>query len=224
MEESHHRSAGRLEIFGGCGFQSAHLDTGDHFVLISPPQIVLGILEEHHEEILFLAPGELCFVDEAVLPLAYGVESVACRSYEQIAVGILDDALHTGLLGIGKLIAHEAIMLIVVPAEALGRAYPQTMLAVGHDARDIIARYGGGVVAIGEVMGEAVAVELVQSILSGHPDKSVGILRHIANHAARQLVGCIEPSKIGTGRSACQEQDKRQQQPKKPIDTHMHSY
>ena len=60
------------------------------------------------------------------------------------------------------------------------------MVAVDQQTRDVVVLYGGAVVLIAEEIGETVAVEFVESVLSTYPDKAIVVLYDIVYHTARQ--------------------------------------
>ena len=112
-QEPYYRSVGRLVVLMGCRLQSAHLDAAEHRGLVASPDVVLVVFEDGGEEVVVLALRELHLAGDAALSGTNGEQSVARRADEQVAVGILQQALHAWLQTLGKGIAHKAVFLVV---------------------------------------------------------------------------------------------------------------
>ena len=178
--------------------QTADFDSADGRSLITSPDVVLVVLEDYRQKIIVLALGELGLVGNNVLSGTNGEQSVAARADEQIPVGVLKQAFHTRLQSFREFVSHETVALVVEPAQSFGTSNPKLMVAVDQQARDVVVLYGGAVVLIAEEIGETVAVEFVESVLSTHPDKAIVVLYDIVYHTARQLVCRIESSAVSS--------------------------
>ena len=83
----------------------------------------------------------------------------------------------------------EFVSSIVVTVEALAGTHPQLSLTVTIQTGYGVGGHGGCIAIIMKIDGEAVSVELVQSVVGGYPDIAVTVLADVINETAGELVG-----------------------------------
>ena len=83
---------------------------------------------------------------------------------------------------------HEPPRGVVVTVQSACGTHPHRAVGITVETDDGIAAERGGVVALVQVSGEVVAVELVHTVVGGHPQIAVTVLAHIVDFSARKAV------------------------------------
>ena len=114
-------------------------------------------------------------------------ESVAGGTYQQMAVVFLQDVVHAGS-GYGvELDLLKGICGGMIARQSDAGTHPQLSFTVDKERRDVVADHGGRVSLFMEIIGETVAVVLIQSVFGTNPHIPRPVLTDTADQVARQL-------------------------------------
>jgi len=115
-------------------------------------------------------------------------ETAAGCSKQDVAVSQLDNRRDTCLRFRWDGVSDETVGAVVVSAESHAGTYPQIPLPVCEQCGYVIATDRIPVLFSKKVVGEVVAVKLVQPIFRAHPDETIFVLAQTTCLAARQFV------------------------------------
>ena len=110
--------------------------TGEQTDMAALPEVAAAIIIDMCEEVVGVATGIFLLVNDSVRTVLHGIETVACRPDEDIALPVLEEGIDTGVAAVGERITHEVIAVIVVAHQSLRTAYPQPTAVVDKEVGD----------------------------------------------------------------------------------------
>ena len=154
--------------------------------MVTAPQVTLAIQVDATIEVVTLPSVELAFVVYLVR-FADAIEAIACCTDQQAFI-VFRQRVDTRCQPVGEGVAMKVVMLVIVADQTSRTAYPQSPAFVDEQCGYLVVNKCCRVVATMEIGGEAVAVELVQSVLGANPHKTISVLADTGNQTARQPV------------------------------------
>src|SRR5690606_3826214 len=105
---------------------------------------------------------------------------------------------------VGKMDADKLIAVFIIVLQTVVAAYPQPFVTVQIKNDNIVARYGGAVLYVMQILHKTGTVKFVESIFGAGPDVTVLVLTDTAGQVGRKFAKAIVPIVVNTcGLSMC---------------------
>ncbi len=163
-DAAHHRSGLQREVAARHGPQVVDLPAADDSVVAAAPQVVPAVLKE--------LAGKLVAAGACKLAQAYhllgagldGADAIAGGAQQDVAVGRLEDRLHARLDAVGEGVAAKTVGIVEILGQPAVGTHPQAVLAVDQEGDDLAVGQRGGIFGVGIIIGETIAVKLVEAV------------------------------------------------------------